>query len=118
MNTFPTRTCTERIRRTFHRTHRTFLAIALAAALGVGHTVVTGVVVPPASSAVVGTRTFDSRLDPAHPVIDKTGALSTEQIQQMSVPLADVSARRGVSLQVVVIDRAARNGLETGGLNF
>ena len=79
MNTFPTHTCTERIRRTFHKTHRTLLAIALAAVLGVGHTVVTGVVVPSASSAVVGTRTFDSRLDPAHPVIDKTGALSTEQ---------------------------------------
>ena len=66
MNTFPAHTCTERIRRTFHKTHRTLLAIALAAALGVGHTVVTSVVVPPASSAVVGTRTFDSRLDPAH----------------------------------------------------
>ena len=92
MNTFPTHTCTERIRRTFRRTHRTLLAMALAAALGVGNTAVTSVIVPPASSAVVGTRTFDSQLDPAHPVIDKTGALSTEQIQQMSVPLADVSA--------------------------
>ena len=71
--------------------------MALAAALGVGHTVVTSVVLPPASSAVVGTRTFDSQLDPAHPVIDKTGALSTEQIQQMSVPLCGcLRATRGL----------------------
>ena len=118
MNTFPTHTCTERIRRTFRRTHRTFLAMALAAVLGVGHTVVTSVVLPSASSAVVGTRTFDSRLDPAHPVVDKTGVLSTEQIQQMSVPLADVSARRGVSLQVVVIDRAAPEWADNWGHKF
>ena len=118
MNTFPTHTCTERIRRTFRRTHRTLLAMALAAVLGVGHTMVTSVVLPSASSAVVGTRTFDSRLDPTHPVIDKTGALSTEQIQQMNAPLADVSARRGVSLQVVVIDRAAPEWAGNWGHKF